>query len=138
MNAAIAQHLNIAESLIAEVQEWANVLWVRFVSGRPRFVSKKVVKVPEDYRNVSESEFKDCYCHGLSILLGRKIEIYKKEWSQAHPALPAIETYEVDGQVFSYRDVMEAYATRKACRRTGKVPANWQYTPWEGSQGYEH
>lgn len=43
MNAAIAQHLNIAESLIAEIQEWASVLWVRFVSGRPRFVSKKVV-----------------------------------------------------------------------------------------------
>ena len=42
MNAAIAQHLNIAESMIASVEEWAHVLFVRFVSGRPRFVSKKV------------------------------------------------------------------------------------------------
>lgn len=41
---AVANHLNIAESLISEIQEWASVLWVRFVSGRPRFVSKKVVK----------------------------------------------------------------------------------------------
>lgn len=42
---AVANHLNITESLIAEIQEWASVLWVRFVSGRPRFVSKKVLKV---------------------------------------------------------------------------------------------
>lgn len=45
MNAQIAQHLNIAEALIAEVQEWAHVLFVRFTSGRPLFVSKKVVNV---------------------------------------------------------------------------------------------
>lgn len=42
---AIAQHLNIAEFLIAEVQEWAHVLFVRFTSGRPRFVSKKVINM---------------------------------------------------------------------------------------------
>lgn len=42
---AIASHLNILESAIAEVQEWAKVLWVRFKQGRPRFVSKKVVEV---------------------------------------------------------------------------------------------
>lgn len=41
--AAIAQHLNIAEAIIAEVQEWASVLFVRFIGRRPRFVSKKVV-----------------------------------------------------------------------------------------------
>lgn len=39
---AVASHLNVAESLITEVQEWAHVLWVRFTSGRPQFVSKKV------------------------------------------------------------------------------------------------
>jgi len=46
MNAydAIANHLNIAEAIIAEVQEWAHVLFVRFVGRRPRFVSKKVVE----------------------------------------------------------------------------------------------
>lgn len=39
---AIAQHLNLAEELILEVQEWAKVLWVRIKGMRPRFVSKKV------------------------------------------------------------------------------------------------
>lgn len=48
MNAQVAQHLNIAESLIAEIQEWAHVLFVRFVSGRPRFVSKKVTTVKKN------------------------------------------------------------------------------------------
>lgn len=46
MNAAIAQKLNILESAILEIQEWAHVLLVRFVGGC-RFVSKKVVKMPE-------------------------------------------------------------------------------------------
>lgn len=40
---AIAQHLNLAEELIIEVQEWARVLWVRIKGMRPKFVSKKVV-----------------------------------------------------------------------------------------------
>ena len=42
--AAIASHLNIAESIIASVEEWAHVLFVRFIGRRPRFVSKKVVE----------------------------------------------------------------------------------------------
>lgn len=48
---AIANHLNIVESAIAQVEEWASVLFVRFVKGSPRFVSKKVkeqeMKLPE-------------------------------------------------------------------------------------------
>lgn len=46
--AAIANHLNIAEAIITEVQEWAHVLFVRFVGRRPRFVSKKVVEVSKE------------------------------------------------------------------------------------------
>ena len=44
---AIAQHLNVLESAITEVQEWARVLWVRVKGIGCRFVSKKVVKVVE-------------------------------------------------------------------------------------------
>lgn len=43
--AAIAQHLNVTESIIAKVEEWAHVLFVRFIGRRPRFVSKKVVEM---------------------------------------------------------------------------------------------
>lgn len=42
---AIAQHLNLVEELIVEVQVWAKVLWVRIKGMRPRFVSKKVAKM---------------------------------------------------------------------------------------------
>ncbi len=40
---AIANHLNILPSSIEEIQEWDHVLWVRFKSGSPRFVSKKAL-----------------------------------------------------------------------------------------------
>jgi hypothetical protein len=40
--AAIANHLNVAESAITEIQEWARVLWVRVKGLGARFVSKKV------------------------------------------------------------------------------------------------
>lgn len=39
--AAVAQHLNLAEELILEVQEWVYVLWVRVKGARPRFVGKE-------------------------------------------------------------------------------------------------
>jgi len=42
--AAIANHMNVAETAIVEVQEWARVLWVRVRGLGARFVSKKVVK----------------------------------------------------------------------------------------------
>jgi len=63
MNAAIAQHLNVAESAILEVQEWARVLWVRVRGIGARFVSKKVTKMrvegiqfeDKGYGNVTDS-----------------------------------------------------------------------------------
>lgn len=42
---AIARHLNIAESAILRIEEWANVLFVVCRKLGARFVSKKVVKV---------------------------------------------------------------------------------------------
>lgn len=45
---AIANHLNIAESIIASIEEWAHVLFVRFIGRRPRFVSKKIIVEDKD------------------------------------------------------------------------------------------
>ncbi len=45
MNAAIAQKLNVLESAIVRIEEWANVLFVVVKGLGARFVSKKVVKV---------------------------------------------------------------------------------------------
>lgn len=45
MNAQIAQHLNIAESAITRIEEWAKVLFVIAKGIGARFVSKKVVKM---------------------------------------------------------------------------------------------
>lgn len=45
MKAQIAQFLNVQESQILEIKEWAFVFWVKISGRRPTFVSKKVVKV---------------------------------------------------------------------------------------------
>lgn len=50
---AIAQHLNVAEAAIVEVQEWARVLWVRVKGLGARFVSKKVTKMEAKTYTVS-------------------------------------------------------------------------------------
>ena len=44
MNAAIAQHLNILESAIVKVEEWANVVFVVAKGIGARFVSKKITE----------------------------------------------------------------------------------------------
>lgn len=45
MNAQIASHLNVAESAILRVEEWAHVLFAVVKGLGARFVSKKVVEV---------------------------------------------------------------------------------------------
>lgn len=47
MNAQIAQHLNIAESAIVRVEEWATVIFAVIKGVGGRFISKKVVKKME-------------------------------------------------------------------------------------------
>lgn len=56
-NAQIAAHLNIAESAISSVEEWASVLFVKFTTGRPRFVSKKVVKETKEMEPTVEQQW---------------------------------------------------------------------------------
>jgi hypothetical protein len=56
---AIASHLNIIDSAIIEIQEWANVLWVKFIGG-VRFVSKKIGA------KVVELEKHNLTVHGLN------------------------------------------------------------------------
>jgi len=62
--AAIASHLSIAESIVASVEEWANVLFVRLVGRRPRFVSKKVVEEKSMYPESAETTM---YCNPESL-----------------------------------------------------------------------
>lgn len=45
MNTAIAHHLNVTESAIIRVEEWANVIFTVVRGIGARFVSKKVVKM---------------------------------------------------------------------------------------------
>ena len=53
--AAIAQHLNITESAIVRIEEWANVLFVVCRRIGARFVSKKVVEAKmEKYTDIIE------------------------------------------------------------------------------------
>lgn len=55
--AQIAQHLNIAESAILRIEEWANVLFVVCRKLGGRFVSKRVAKVEvKEHLSVIEME----------------------------------------------------------------------------------
>lgn len=70
---AVARHLNIAEAAIVKVEEWAHVLFVRFVSGRPRFVSKKAVKMEKiEFHGISLEK----RSHGLVTSASN----FKKDW----------------------------------------------------------
>lgn len=62
MNAQIAQYLNIAESSIIRVEEWANVLFVVVRGFGARFVSKKVTKmsnIPAPRQTSHSTEWSD-------------------------------------------------------------------------------
>ena len=67
--AAIANHLNIAEAIVASVEEWAHVLFVRFIGRRPRFVSKKII-VEDNTMNQQEE------------LIERMEEIGGRRWTK--------------------------------------------------------
>lgn len=112
MNAQIAQHLNIAEALIAEVQEWAHVLFVKFISGRPRFVSKKAVMT---YKNARHEAF--------CALSGKYVEdLPTTVWSPAaSPFLPAKEVYE--GTELTPNQVL-AESAKYASKYRSKVEAS--------------
>ena len=53
---AVAKHLNISTSAIKSIEEWATVLFVQFVSGSPRFVSKKVKKMTGNVEFINGNE----------------------------------------------------------------------------------
>jgi len=59
MNAQIAQHLNVAESAIIRVEEWASVLFVVCRKIGARFVSKKIVKKVVGMNCVQVETFKE-------------------------------------------------------------------------------
>jgi len=76
MNAAIAQHLNVAESAIVRIEEWAHVLFVVCKKLGARFVSKKVVKVEK-----TQIGFKDAakaLASSLSVA-GKKAKFWDKK-----------------------------------------------------------
>ena len=87
--AAVARHLNIVESAIAEIQEWAHVLFVKFTAGRPRFVSKKIMEVivgkPVKSRieavEIVKSELESCQeSYSAKIWAkGGKVRVYIKD-----------------------------------------------------------
>lgn len=74
MQSAIAQHLNVTESAILEVQEWARVLWVRVRGIGARFVSKKVVKTMSSLINRSASEKQANYAQSILDRVNSQIE----------------------------------------------------------------
>ena len=79
MNAAIATKLNVLESAIVRVEEWANVLFVVVKGLGARFVSKKVLKVEEKMETI-ETVQKTSVSSMSTPRIGRKFEESGKIW----------------------------------------------------------
>ncbi len=62
----VSKFLQVAQELVKEVREWANVLWVRVLGCRPRFVSKKVMSV----KNISLEKAQEIYGDSEAIKRG--------------------------------------------------------------------
>lgn len=102
----VASHLNIAESLIRSIEEWANVLFVRFVSGSPRFVSKKALKKEMPALEGSEKQ----------IAWGQDIREQAISWLKRQKHLP--------GNVFS-EGCSDADKERLMARAAKRTKASW-------------
>lgn len=80
--AAVAQHLNIAESAIVRIEEWANVLFVVCRKLGARFVSKKVMGINNEKLSELGSEWKKgdkhrIYFNDLAAWYGLETSHYK-------------------------------------------------------------
>ncbi|MEM9116870.1 MAG: hypothetical protein AAGD09_03195 [Cyanobacteria bacterium P01_F01_bin.56] len=94
MNAVIAQHLNIAESLIAEVQEWAHVLWVRVKGLGARFVSKKIAKMTETLPALKGTEKQVEWAEDIRRQLMADVEEFKSDKADKMQAPPRLKRKE--------------------------------------------
>lgn len=138
--AAIAQHLNITESAIVRIEEWANVLFVVCRRIGARFVSKKIVeaKKVEEYTDIIE------YNKALDFLAftqfaGEKVTHAKRfSESASSPFLPRLEGWElttVSGKVIKCTDKQKSQQ---------KVPdgiinyTGRKHDQFESNQGYYH
>lgn len=127
MNAAIAKHLNIAESAIVRVEEWAHVVFVVIRGIGARFVSKKVVAIMSDKY---EHEIHEALC----IVLGRWVPDQPRETLKDSPSpwIAGPEYYLIDGQKVYLKDIRNAMSDEVCAKYVFQGPK--EYIP---SQGWE-
>ncbi|MBD0345972.1 MAG: hypothetical protein ICV63_14350 [Coleofasciculus sp. Co-bin14] len=117
--AQIAQHLNLAQELIVEVQEWARVLWVRIEGMRPRFVSKKVtMSNPVDPFELAEKEQDDRADQADAMVA--KIDDHLPmghciPWSKLHSA--AVDVLEGN---CTFQEAVERFTSKKIIKKGSK------------------
>lgn len=96
MNTQIAQHLNIAESTILKIEEWANVFFVVCRKIGARFVSKKVVTMKTREEAASE----------IAAKINTEVEDTRaKVWSKGD-SVRIYVTYE--GEQIGYAEIDES------------------------------
>jgi len=89
--AQVAKFLKVSPNQIKRCEEWSKVLFVVVVGSRPRFVSKKVLKVQQEYTDIRE------YQEALSRLkfsqfAGEEIaSVERSILPAASPFLPTIQ-----------------------------------------------
>jgi hypothetical protein len=127
MNAqAIASHLNIVDSAIIEIQEWASVLWVKFIGG-VRFVSKKIGakkmerKMEVDYKTEKFSQLETIVRHfdsGAWVRVNNSTGAISAEFCQ----LPKVVTDE--HRAYAIAQSAKVNAERKASAPTRPAHAH--------------
>lgn len=114
---AVASHLNLAEELILEVQEWAKVLWVRIKGMRPKFVSKKVVRMnnPVNPFKLAEKEQDERADRADAMVAEINEHLpmgHSISWNKLHSA--AVDVLEGD---CTFQEAVERFTSKKIIKR---------------------
>jgi hypothetical protein len=132
----VSEFLNVAQELVTEVREWASVLWVRVTGFRPRFVSKKVIKMENPPKKSGYNKPYSQLKNALSALSGiSPIEVWVKIENQAAPFMPEVNIYHVwQGGSYSEDEVNQHFELEKT------IPGSYDsLSSWDGTrQGYVH
>lgn len=136
--AAIAQHLNIAESAIVRIEEWAKVLFVVCRRIGARFVSKKVVDMKE-YTDIKEFN-KALDSLAFNQFAGEEV-VEAKRFSKpgASPFLPSKAGWELttlSGKILECTDVQKMQI--KISSDIGIKYTGPKHDQFESNQGFYH
>lgn len=101
--AQVASYLNVPANSIREIQVWASVLFVKFNSGSPRFVSKKALSTmttaEEDYLNSAETQAHDAWLDRVDAMESQLAQACPISFNPTQSVLQRVAADVVDGKI---------------------------------------